>query len=105
MKIIPKTEFYKIILQRPGMWVGENSLSKFQCLITGIQTAEQYHKIPDEEKLFPKFPEFEQWIFKKLRRKLNGKSFALAQLKSKNDDKKALILWASWYQEFLEKKN
>src|SRR5690242_21800987 len=102
VRIIPKNEYYKSILQRPSMYVGDASLSKFQAFLTGIQTAEQSHNVPENEQLFPKLPEFEIWIAKKLRRKLNGRSFALALLKSENDDKKALALWTSWYQEFIE---
>ena len=62
-------DFYDMVLSRPGMFVGENSLTKVELYLSGAGQVLAFKKFYDlNETEMPELEtsEFDQWLFEKL---------------------------------------
>lgn len=93
--------FFKVIRERPAMWIGEVSVSNFWNLIGGIQLAEYFYKIPEQDSFGNfNFDEFEKWVDEKYNHKrLSLNSFSLAKELSENEED-GFWKWYEWYDLF-----
>jgi hypothetical protein len=111
MNEIKVMSLMEAIRKRPKMYLGETSISRFQCYLLGIQHAEHEHHIPVEKRIvkgletFNEWQEFESFVRKKIKEKRkNIRTFDFALEKCNNDEKEAFYLWFEWYEEWINTK-
>jgi len=88
------------IRTRPTMYIGKKSIYGLQCLLTGIMCVEN---MTQQKAIDFDWHGFEAWVAKKIRKRLNSRSFGAALSKCDNDDEKAFDLWMKWIDEYEKK--
>jgi hypothetical protein len=82
------------------MYIGKREIDRLACFLAGVNCAEG---LTGKRVIDFAWNDFEKWVTKKIRRKLNGKSFQAALLKCDDDQEKAFDLWMSWCDEYEKK--
>jgi hypothetical protein len=93
--------YFEQIRRRPGMWLGQASLTALDNQIGGIELAERIHDVPRNMRLggFP-WSDFEKWADERFNpNRLSIRSFSMA-LRITNSESEAFELWFQWYDQF-----
>jgi hypothetical protein len=93
--------FFDQVRLRPGMWLGEPSLTALQHLINGFEFAAYLYDVPDDRRLRGfAFSEFEAWAEQQFNpNRLSLNSYSLARRSSESEEE-AFFKWFGWYDRF-----
>lgn len=104
LKVRDWPSFFKTIRSRPAMYLGSISITALYHIIGGIRYAELFYNVRKNKRFKGfSFERFEYWVAGKFnKRKLAVRSFGLAKIKAKSEEK-AFALWFQWYDAYREK--
>ena len=96
--------FFQTIRSRPPMYLGNASITALFHFIDGFKYSEQIHKVNSNKRFNGfSFEKFEEWVDSEFnKRKLAVRSFHLAKIKAKSEEK-AFTLWFQWYDTYMAK--
>jgi hypothetical protein len=93
--------FFEQIRRRPGMWLGEPSVTALQNFIKGIELGEYLYNVPRDRVLSGfSFEDFEGWAERKFNPdRLALNSFSLAR-RSSDSEEEAFYKWLGGYDRY-----